>query len=223
LLSGAAALSFRKGSVRHGAAGNIFFVSMLTMAATAAYLGFMKNRMDNVFGGIFTIYMIATGWATVRKREGQTTKFDWAALLFGLSMGVALVAHGLRVVSGAIASSPGVPIGMPFFLGGLALLAAAGDIRMFIRGGVFGRQRVARHLWRMCFGLFVATGSFFLGQQQVFPVFLRGTNILFFLAILPLLLMIFWLIRIRFTKAYKRPSAKRSGTNDIGSSATEYA
>jgi len=50
---------------------------------------------------------------------------------------------------------------------------------MLVRGGVSGRQRVVRHLWRMCFGLFIATGSFFIGQPQVFPAFIRRTNLLF--------------------------------------------
>jgi len=100
---------------------------------------------------------------------------------------------------------------MHFLLGSLALLAAGGDARMLVRGGVFGRQRVARHLWRMCFGLFVATGSFFLGQQQVFPVFLRGTKILFLVAILPLTLMIFWLIRVRLKDVFETKSITRNG------------
>jgi hypothetical protein len=54
----------------------------------------------------------------------------------------------------------------------------------------------------MCFGLFIATGSFFLGQQQVFPAFLRGSIFLTILAVLPFPLMIYWLIRVRFNKAY---------------------
>jgi hypothetical protein len=37
---------------------------------------------------------------------------------------------------------------------------------MLLRGGVVGTQRVARHLWRMCFGLFIAAGSFFLGPSN---------------------------------------------------------
>ena len=154
---------------------------------------------------------MTTGWLTARRREGQTTIFDWSALLFALAVGVALITHGLRVVSGSIAPSPGVPVGMHFLLGSLALLAAGGDARMLVRGGVFGRQRVARHLWRMCFGLFVATGSFFLGQQQVFPVFLRGTKILFLVAILPLTLMIFWLIRVRLKDVFETKSITRNG------------
>jgi hypothetical protein len=97
---------------------------------------------------------------------------------------------------------------MFFFLGSISLLAAAGDVRMLVRGGVFGRQRIARHLWRMCFGLFIATGSF-LGQKRVFPL-LGGPKIMF-LAGIPLLLMIFWLIRVRFKNVYKTKSIPRDG------------
>jgi len=86
---------------------------------------------------------------------------------------------------------------MYFFLSGIALLAAAGDLRVLIGGGISGTARLARHLWRMCFGLFIATGSFFLGQQQVFPAVLRKQYLLLPLAILPLVLLIYWLVRIR--------------------------
>jgi hypothetical protein len=85
---------------------------------------------------------------------------------------------------------------MFFFLGSVAVLAAAGDIRMLARGGVFGPKRVVRHLWRMCFSFFIATGSFFLGQQQVFPAAIRKANVLFVPALLPLVLLIFWLFRV---------------------------
>src|SRR2546427_212012 len=93
---------------------------------------------------------------------------------------------------------------MSFRMGSVMLLAAAGDIRMLVRGGVFGAKRIVRHLWRMCFGLFVATGSFFLGQQQVFPARLRGSPALFVPALLPLALLIFWLFRVWFTSTYRK-------------------
>jgi hypothetical protein len=81
---------------------------------------------------------------------------------------------------------------------------------MLFRGGVFfDTQRLARHLWRMCFGLFIATGSLFLGQQQVFPDWLRGSNMLLIPALLPLGLLIFWLVRVRFTNAHRKISMPR--------------
>lgn len=214
LLSGAAALSFRKGSDRHRMAGNVFFISMLSMAAAATYLAFMKDQIDNVIGGVLTFYLVSTGWATAKRRDGETSIFDWGALLFALAVGVAIVTYGLKVANGSVRPQAGVPVGMYFFLGSVALLSAAGDLRMLVRGGVFGAQRIARHLWRMCFGLFIATGSFFLGQQQVFPAFVRQSKVLFLLAVLPLILMIFWLIRVRFTNAYRRKSVMSGGDVD---------
>jgi amino acid permease len=184
---------------------------MLGMSAAGAYLAFMKSQMNNVFGGILAFYLVATAWATARRRDGQTGIFDWVALLVILAAGAGIVTYGVEAASSQTGSKDGIPAGMYFFLGSVALVSAAGDVRMLVRGGVFGAQRIARHLWRMCFALFIAAGSLFLGQQQVFPAALRKTNVLFLASILPLILMIFWLFRVRFGNAYKRKSMPRGG------------
>jgi hypothetical protein len=62
----------------------------------------------------------------------------------------------------------------------------------------------------MSVALFIAAGSFFLGQPQVFPAALRKTNLLFVPAVLPLILMIFWLFRIRAQNAHSLLSAPES-------------
>jgi hypothetical protein len=205
ILSGTAALSFRKGSLRHAQAGKVFVISMLTMAAGAVYLAIVKHQMNNVGGGILTFYLIATAWVTARRRDGETSNYDWAVLLIPLANGIGGWINGLEALHSPTGSKYGVPAGMHLFIGSVCLLAAAGDVRMLIRGGVFGVHRIMRHLWRMCFGLFIATGSFFLGQgAKVFPAFVLKSNVLFIPAILPLLLLIFWLLRVRFTSAYKR-------------------
>jgi uncharacterized membrane protein len=122
---------------------------------------------------------------------------------------------GLEKLFSPTPPNDGVPIGMDFFIGSVMLLAAAGDIRMMVRGGLFGTKRLVRHLWRMCFGLFIATGSFFLGQQQVFPAVLRGSILLIVLAVLPLIVLIFWLFRVRFTDAYKGKSIRPAFTSPV--------
>jgi uncharacterized membrane protein len=210
ILSGAAALSFRKGSPRHALAGKVFVISMLTMAAGAVYLAALKHQNNNVGGGVLTFYLVATAWVTAKRRDGETSIFDWVALLIPLWAGIGGWINGLEAVHSPTGSKYGVPAGMHFFLGSVMLLAAAGDVRMLLRGGVFGAQRIVRHLWRMCFGLFIATGSFFLGQgSKVFPAFILKTNVLFIPAVLPLILLTFWLFRVRFTYAYKRKSMPR--------------
>jgi hypothetical protein len=199
LLSGAVSMSFRKGSRGHRAAGNVFFISMLSMSAAGTYMAFLKSQAGNVIGGVLTFYLVATAWITARRRNGGTGIFDWVALLFALAVGVSIVTLGLEAANSPTGSKDGVPAVMYFVLGSVALLSAAGDVRMLVRGGVFGARRIARHLWRMCFALFIATGSIFLARPQIFPAVLSKTYVPVFLGILPLILMIFWLFRVRFT------------------------
>jgi hypothetical protein len=220
LFSGAAALSFRKGSRWHVLAGRVFVGSMLAMAAGAVYLAIVKHQPNNIGGGIFTFYLILTAWLTARRPDGQTSNFDWVAFLIPLALGTLTWFSGVEKLRTPGPPIDGVPAGMHFFMGCIMLLAAAGDVRMFARGGVLGAKRIPRHLWRMCFGLFIAAGSFFLGPSnrplrllsnvglgQHLPRALFSTGLYLVLTILPLVLLIFWLVRVRFTKTYKRTSA----------------
>ena len=211
ILSGTAALIFRKGSPRHALAGKVFVAAMLTMASAAVYLALLKHQPGNVGAGILTFYLILTARLTARRADGKTRRYDWAALAIPVALGVLTWMNGIRVVRSGATSENGEPVGMSFFMGTVMLLAAAGDLRMLVRGGVFGAKRVLRHLWRMCFGLFIATGSFFLGQQQVFPKWLEGSPLLFVPALLPLVLLIFWVLRVWLGKTFRGPGIRSSG------------
>ena len=78
LLSGTAALCFRKGSHRHVLAGKIFVISIFAMAVDAIYLAIVKQQPNNIGGGLLTFYLIGTAWLTARRRRGETNPFDWA-------------------------------------------------------------------------------------------------------------------------------------------------
>jgi hypothetical protein len=180
------------------------------------YLAIVKHQSSNIGGGILTFYLIGTGWLTARRKDRETSRFDWVVLLIPLTLGTLTWMNGLKVVSSGASSQDGVPVGMAFFMGSVMLLAGAGDIRMLLGGGVAGTQRIARHLWRMCFGLFIAAGSFFFGPsnrplrllstvgigQHLSPA-LFSTTLYLILTVLPLILLIFWLVRVRFANAYQ--------------------
>jgi uncharacterized membrane protein len=220
LLSGTAALIFRKGGRWHVLAGKIFVASMLIMAAFAVYLAVLKHQSGNIGGGILTFYLILTAWLTARRRDGQTSVYDWALLLIPLALGTLTWLGGLQKMRSPVPPEDGVPAGMNFFMGTVMLLAGAGDLRMLLGGGVAGAKRVVRHLWRMCFGLFIAAGSFFLGPsnrplrllsalgigQHLSPA-LFGTTLYLFLSVLPLILLIFWVFRVWFSGAYRKKVA----------------
>lgn len=199
MLSGFVAVFLRKGSRQHGVAGNIFVISMLSLSASGMILALMKSEPGNVLGGAITFYLVATAWMTARRRIAETSLFDWGAFLAVLAIAAFEVTCGLEAAMSPTHLKYGYPPGPYFMMGTVALLAATGDVRMLVRGGVSGTQRIARHLWRMCFALFIAAASIFLARQHVFPAFMRKTGMLFALSFLPVALLIFWMIRVRLT------------------------
>jgi hypothetical protein len=212
ILSGAAALLARKGSRLHRRAGNWFFVSMLTMSTIGmgASPFLPQPNWSNFIGGGFTFYLVATSWATVRRKEGTVGRFDVGAFFAALGVAATAVTFGLLAANSPTGTLDGTPLPAYFIFAVGATLAAIGDLRLIMRRGVLGAQRITRHLWRMCVALFIAAGSFFLGQQQVLPPSLRGSPVLFLPELAVLGLMIFWLVRIRFMTRFKHRAADRN-------------
>lgn len=217
LLAGATALAVRKGGRLHRLAGNVFFVSMLTMAAIGASVApfLPQPQRGSAIGGVITFYLVATAWATVRRKQGTVGRFEVGALVVAISAASADVVLGLQAANSPTGMLEGAPAPAYFVFASIAGGAAAGDLRMILKGGLRGAQRIARHLWRMCVAVLIAAFSFFLGQQQVFPESLRGSFWLFVPEMVVLGLMIFWLCRVLFTNAYKTPAPgstlKKSG------------
>jgi hypothetical protein len=207
MLSGFVAVFLRKGSRRHGIAGKVFVISMLILSSSGAYMAVMKHQPGNILGGTLTFYLVATAWMTARRREGAAPGwFDWGGLLVALAVGGFELTYGVQAAMSPTGLRYGYSAGPYLIFSLVVLLAAAGDVRMLVRGGVSGTKRLGRHLWRMCFALFIAAASIFLARAQVFPAFLQKTGALVFLSFLPLLLLIFWMVRVRFAKAYKQKS-----------------
>jgi hypothetical protein len=210
---GSAALFFRKGSRLHRLSGNVFFIYMLSMSASAAYMAaFRKPVMINVVAGVLTFYLVATAWLTVIRKEGETGLLEFGLLLLVLADGSGALVFGREAANSATGLKDGMPAVSYFVFGSVALLCAALDVRMLIRGGVAGAQRIARHLWRMCFALLIAATSLFLGQPQLFSKAIHKTHLLYVPTIVIIVVMIFWLVRVLFTNAYKKgPKAGGAG------------
>jgi hypothetical protein len=198
LLSGTAAVAARKGGRLHARAGTFFFGAMLVLGATASALEPFRNPPGSPVGGVIVCYFVATSWAAARRRDGRSGWFEKVACAAALGLGALTIYGGLTG-----ATTPAGP-GPVFAIGGLCMLAGLLDLNAILRAPLRPAQRIARHLWRMCFAFFIATGSFFLGQQDVLPAAVRGSPVLFLLAFSPFAIMAFWLVRIRFPKAMAR-------------------
>ncbi len=203
ILSGAAALTARKGDRAHRTFGAVFVLSMAVMAGLAVYLaGFVPPvgpsaappRASIAVAGL-TLYLVATAWMTARRKTGRG--FETFAFAVALGIAAAMAAFGIQAAARASATAG------PYFVFALfAAFAAALDLKVVVRGGIAGAPRIARHLWRMCFALFFATSFFFIGQQKVMPASVRGSPFLLVLAFAPLLWMIVWMVRVRLTRRF---------------------
>lgn len=199
IAAGFTAAFARKGGRLHRAAGNVFFVAMLAAYGVGAVVAPMIHEPGNSLGGLFAIYLTVTGWTAVKRAEGQIGHVEAIACLAVAGAGVVLAAMAWL---GARDPRPlaGVPWQVFAALAVASALAALADFKVLRLGGLVGPDRLARHLWRMCFAFFFGTGSLFLGQPKVFPPALRGSLPLIVLALFPVGLMAVWLIRIRFTR-----------------------
>lgn len=209
IVSGTVALLSRKGERLHRAAGTVFFVSMLIAYAVGAGVApFLSDgQRTNFTAGILALYLLLSAWVTVRRAEGSVGGFEVAGFLVAsaiVAAGVVFMQLAANDPTGTIDGSP--PQAFYVFVAGGAF-GAMGDLHMILRRGLSGVARIARHLWRMCFSLFIASGSFFLGQQKVMPVWMQGSPVLFVLALAPLAFMAFWLVRVRFAGRSKTARA----------------
>jgi uncharacterized membrane protein len=204
IVAGFVAVFALKGMKLHRKSGMIFVYAMVILSLTGAVMAAFKHQTSNVIGGSLAFYMVTTALLTVRRRDRDFHWIDVGAFLVGATVGVLVMKLGFDAVNTPSGKINGAPAGMMFFLGSVALLAALGDIRMMLAGGLEGAHRIARHLWRMCFSLFIASGSFFLGQAKVIPKPIRIFPLLAIPALLPLVLLLYWLARVLFTKWYRR-------------------
>ena len=202
IVSGYIALLSRKGDRLHRIAGTVFFVSMLIMSAIGASVSpfLPKPEPANVAAGIMTFYLVATSWLTIRRKDGRFGRLEFIAFGIVLTLAVVTTFLLLRAANSHMRTLGGQPLQIFYAFALIAGLAAALDLKVIVKGGISGAPRIARHLWRMCVALTTASGSFFLGQQKFLPPALHGSPLLFIPVLTPLVLMAFWLIRVRLTK-----------------------
>jgi hypothetical protein len=200
LVSGTVAALAPKGERLHRIAGTAFFVSMLVMAAFAAWLAVViPGQMSNLLGAILTFYLVASGWLTVRHKGGAAGR----AVVLAASLFLCVGLGGLSVAAaaGAVPGVKGQLLFATWLVTAIGAIAAVGDVRLVLQGGISGAARVARHLWRMLTALFFAFGSGFgNGLARLLPGPFHGPPPLFLAPmLLPLGLLIFWIIRVRLT------------------------
>jgi len=202
LVSGAVALFAAKGARLHRKSGMLFVYAMITLTATGAVMAALQGDELSACVGLLTAYLVTTALITVRPPAAGARWLNLGAMLVAFAVGLTCVAFGFDalVSSGGEREFPPAPY---FIFGAAALLASVLDLRMIRAGGFRGAPRLARHLSRMCIALIIAAVSFFGGQADTIPEPLRIPALLALPAPAVLLVMLYWLWRVRIRRTFR--------------------
>jgi uncharacterized membrane protein len=194
LLFGYVALSASKGGKLHRKSGVGFVIAMLVMAATGALIATLELDRGSIVAGSLTFYFVVTGFLAVKRIPGAR-RIETAAMC------AAVVLAGFAIWAGVWLAGRGRPEAAPMFIfATLTIVAAIGDFKMLRAGGIQGKARIKRHLWRLCFAMWVAAASFFWGPPNRVPEMIRIPALLPIPVLAPVVVMLYWLWRMRGTR-----------------------
>ena len=148
LLAAGAALGFAKGSAWHRRAGLTYVLAMLAVTLTTFVLVAMRPNLFLFVIGVFSFYLVFTGWRAGALRDGRPR---WPDHLAGAAMaltGAVMLAIGASRLFGVGGAQPVILL----VFGSIGLTFALSDWRDWRRGPITGKARIARHLTRMLAG-----------------------------------------------------------------------
>lgn len=204
LVAGYIALYSAKGKTLHRKSGRLFVYAMLVVSVAGTTIAAVRGVTPaiNVPASFLTSYLVITALITVRPLAASSRWLDVGLILVALTVGLTSLSFAVEAVANG-----GTRKGMPAFpfvmFGVVGMLASVGDMRIMRSGALRGAPRLARHLWRMCFALFIAALSFFIGQAQVIPEPIRIRPLLALPMLVVLVTMFYWLWRVRVKRSLR--------------------
>jgi uncharacterized membrane protein len=197
MASGLVALYAVKGATVHRRAGTFFVYAMLSMSVSGVLMVASGHTVSsaNLAAGVLITYLVITAVTTVGARSARVQWLDRGAMLAVLALGLVSVVSAIGILAAADRSQRGLAFVLLIF-GVIALPSGVGDLRMIRASGLRGAPRLKRHLWRMCFALFIATASFFLGTGRRIPESLH-IGAFRVIPLVVLVTMVVWLWRLR--------------------------
>lgn len=201
VLAGFIAMCAPKGKPVHVKSGQVYMVTMLGMAIAGGAIALLLPQSINVFASLLTIYLVITSWHAGRNNKIVRRSFEIFGCIFICVLAFFTLKTGLDVMHSEQQHLHGFGYNAFFVIGTMALVAAIGDVSLMLRGEITGKQRILRHLWRMCLSYFIAAGSLFEGPGvKVFPEVIKESGILGVPVPLIMLFTLYWILKTLLPK-----------------------
>lgn len=196
LVSGYVALAASKGAPLHRKSGTLFVYVMVTMSITGLLVSAVRGVAPaiNIPTALLTFYLVLTGMTTVGPRAGWSRAFDTGAMILAFGIGALCAALAIRGL-GIGGAEAGMAYPLVLF-GVAAVVGGIGDRRVLRDGPLKGAPRLRRHLWRMCFAMFLSSIAFYLGPDRL-PEALQILALRVGAVLLPLGAIAYWKWRMR--------------------------
>lgn len=206
VLLGFVALLTRKGAPTHVIAGRLFVGTMAISSLMGSVLGILNVEafFITIFAGLLGAYFVLSGWLSASNSDGR---FGWPTAFLAV-LNIANVV-GLIWVGNQALEAGGILFSFAaedyFFLAAMGGVGVLGDASLLFRTSLSDRLRIARHLWRMCLGFFIAAGSAFTGPgATAFPDPIRNSGALALPELFIFLALVFFLVRTIFRRSAPR-------------------
>ncbi|NVK21179.1 MAG: DUF2306 domain-containing protein [Kangiellaceae bacterium] len=196
LLAGFVVLITQKGTKRHKLLGRIFVVSMILTSLSAILMAYLAD--DFIYIGVLSFYLVFTSWLTMYRPPNTIGLLEVIAFVTIVTATYKLISTGIYAKSLPEQALYGLPFMVYFLFGCFATLCALLDIRVLVKKGLEGKERLLRHLWRMLFAFQLAMAAF-LGQD-IFPDLIKEIGGLWLPEMLLLFVMLYWILAIIFRK-----------------------
>jgi hypothetical protein len=174
------------------------------MALTGGGIAIVKCEVGNIFGAMLALYMVVTALTTVRPISRWV---DVSTTILATALGTWSLTLGAIAIAAGKSTAGNLPVPMVVVVFGIIpLLAAFGDWRVMRAGGIHGRPRLVRHLWRMSLSLWIAAASFFTIRRRVamiLPEPFLSAPVRMIPFLLPLLAILYWVWRLKYRKTYR--------------------
>ncbi|SER42669.1 hypothetical protein SAMN04490244_1016 [Tranquillimonas rosea] len=142
------AVGSAKGGRLHRGSGNIYTLAMAIVGISALVLALVHPNPFLFAVGVFSLYLVFTGWRAAVVRDGKPRRFDHAGGAVMTLSGLGMLGWGAQ---GVLMGKGAHPVILLVF-GSIGLTLALSDWRDWARGPVAGKVRISRHLSRMLGG-----------------------------------------------------------------------
>lgn len=196
IFAGFVTIVSQKGQRIHRLFGRVYVISMLIMSCFGAIAATINPQAINVLAALLTSYLIITAFHAAKSQSIERGTIEYASFIFIGTLTLLALLFGIEALVSEDGTKDGFGYEFYFFICAICTLAASGDLYGLLKGYIKGKQKIARHVWRMCFSYFIAVGSLFTGPgATAFPQFIRDSGILSLPEPAVLLVLIYWVYK----------------------------